>query len=182
MVIEFLAVYIVYLLLIILGNYYVHLFTSKEQYTREEIKNVTPYLLKCWNTVRHYSLSMFLLLLLLSSFIGAMMPLIFQNWFFNSSIIFVPIFFFLPYLKKNYEQAQVTTPDDYSDAIVNIFVKYCDVLIVGFGLGLGAMLIYNWAVFKLVHFIWFFINIVAVTVLIFISIRNVQKRWKKFNI
>ncbi|MCP4136242.1 MAG: hypothetical protein GY754_35055 [bacterium] len=170
---EILILYIIYLALIIFGSYYVNLFMTQDQYSKEELKNIKPYLSGVWKGITgNYSIATFFLLLIGSSFLGAVIPALFQYWILNSVLLFAIVFFTLPYLKKHFEQAQVSTPDNYSDTVVNIFVKYSDVLIIGFGTGLGTILMYNRAS---VHFLWFLVNVFAVTILLGISVKNVQK-------
>jgi len=38
----------VYLILVILGSYYVNLYLTKDQFTKDELKNVMPYLKESW--------------------------------------------------------------------------------------------------------------------------------------
>ena len=51
MIIELLIIYLVYLLLLILGSYYVNLYISKDQFTKEELKDILPYISQLWSKI-----------------------------------------------------------------------------------------------------------------------------------
>ena len=165
--------FIVYLSLLILGSYYVNLYVSKDQFTKDELKNVMPYLTQLMGKiVNNYSTSILIATLLVSSIIGIALPLLSDHWFLNSSIIFLVMFFAFPVAKKNFEKTQVTTGGTLSDTIINIFTRYYNVILIGFGNGSATGLMYNWGVYKSVHFLWFLINLIALSVLTGVAIKN----------
>lgn len=175
-IIEFFLIYIVYLFLILAGYYYINLFISKEQYSKDELKNILPYFSQLWNKISSsYSILTLCIILLVLSIIGILIPMVSSHWIFNSSILFVVLFFVLPYLKKHYEKAQVAESDQYSDTVVNIFIKYTSIVLIGFGTGLGCALIYNWRSLININSLWFLLNIIVVSILLGITLNNLMK-------
>jgi hypothetical protein len=166
-------IYLVYLFLLIFINYYVNLFSSKGEYTQDELKSVFPFFKDSWDVIQSkYSLSYFFLFLILSSVIGIIIPLLTINWFFNSSILFIVVFFTFPYIKNYFEDRMVTESDDYRDNYANIFAKHSEIVTIGFGIGLGSSLIYMWRNNIEINSIWFLINIIILTILLEITIKN----------
>lgn len=165
------------MLAVVAGTYYVDLFISKDVYTREELKSVLPWLGKIWKTLTgNYPVPVMIGVLLGSSFIGIVIPRLFSHWIISSSLLLVIFFFVMPYIKKHLEQSKVTSSEDYTDNAANFFVKFNDIFLFGFGFGLGAVLIYNWASVKSIIFLWFLPNIVVVAVLLGISLRNAIRK------
>jgi hypothetical protein len=172
--IEILLIYIVFLSILILGSYYVDLYLSKDQFTKEELKDVLPYLLKLWRKVSHsFSMLLLAVILAVSSLLGILFPMVSQNWFLNSSIIFLTMFFSFPVLKRNFDKTTVTVSGSYADTAMNIFVKYHNIILVGFGAGTASGLIYNWGAFKAVHFLWFLVNLIVLSILTGMVIKNI---------
>ena len=63
-------------------------FFSKDQYTKDELKDILPYLKRHWDNVSgNFSMVIFFIILFLLSFVGYMIPVIIPNWITNSSII-----------------------------------------------------------------------------------------------
>ena len=166
--------YVVYVFLLVVVSYYVTLFTTKEEYTQEELKNVFPFFSYTWEVVSSkYSLLSFFVILVISSVLGMIVPFISKNWFLNSSILFIVIFFTVPYLRNYFEDGMVTESDNSLDTYANIFVKHSDLIVLGFGIGLGSALTYVWRNNVEISTIWFLINIIIVTVLLEISLKTV---------
>jgi hypothetical protein len=167
----------VYLILIILGSYYVDLYLSKDQFTKEELKNVIPYLTKFWyGMANNYALTILAVILVISSLVGIALTMVTQHWLLNSAIIFAVLFFIFPLAKKNFDKAMVTTGGNLSDTAMNMFLKYYNFILVGFGTGTASALMYNWGAFKAIHFLWFLINIIALTILLGITIKNIANQ------
>lgn len=174
---ELVLAYIVYLLIILAGIYYVDLYLTKEQYTRDDLKNSFSYVTGVFQRVSNaYSLPMFFLILFVSSLLGLLIPMFTKNWLINSALLVVIVFFVIPFIKGNLERSQVTTSEDIMDTIINIFVRYDAVIVVGFGTGYGTILMYNWATVKAVHFLWFLINIVIISVVIGVTIKDALRQ------
>jgi hypothetical protein len=176
-IIELLIMYVVYLVLLILGSYYVNLYLSKDQFTKDELKAVMPYLTTLLNkAVNNYSTSILTATLLVSSIFGIALPLLSDHWFLNSSIIFLIMFFTFPLAKKNFDKTQVTTGGTATDTMINIFIRYYNVILIGFGNGSATGLMYSWGVNKSVHFLWFLINLIALSVMTGVVIRNFNEQ------
>jgi hypothetical protein len=170
---QILTIYFVYFLMILFLSYYVNLFSTQETFTKEDLKQVFPYLKKFYILiVKKYSFFMFFLIIFIVSLIGIMIPSIITHWIGNSSLIFVAIFLIFPLIKKYLQRSQVTSTENYSDDIANIFVKYIDIIIIGFGAGQATILIINWRELREINSVYFMLNIVIISILLVISIKN----------
>jgi hypothetical protein len=112
-------------------------------------------------------------ILIVSSLVGIALTMVTDYWFLNSAIIVTVMFFIFPLAKKNFDKAMVTTGGNLSDTAMNMFLKYYNFILVGFGTGTASALMYNWGAFKAIHFLWFLINIIALTILLGIAINNI---------
>ena len=167
MLIEIVLVYIIYLFIVLAGTYYVTMFNSKNVFTKEEIKNVFPYIFLFVGRVNEiYPITVFFAVLIVSSFIGIVIPMIFKHWIANSSLLFIILFFALPVIKNQMEKSQVAEPEKYSDALANLLIKFTEVIILGFGAGLGTALLYNWRALSDIHSVFFLVNIVIISIFI----------------
>ncbi|MCU0846395.1 MAG: hypothetical protein MUD12_00745 [Spirochaetes bacterium] len=176
MIIEIILVFIFYLLLVIAGSYYVDLFLTKDEFTKEELKSILPYLLNYWNSIiKKYTMTTFFTILGVSSIIGILIPMIIYNWLGNSSMFFALVFFMLPMAKRHFEQSQVNTSESLADSAINIFVRYSEIIVIGFGAGNGSALIYNFRPMEDIHFLWFFVNIVLVTIMLGMAVRKAME-------
>lgn len=177
MIIEIILIYIVYLMLLTLGSYYVNLYLTQDQFTKEELKNVIPYLIKLRDSIaNNYSMTILAVILIVSSLVGIALTMVTEYWFLNSAIIFAVMFFIFPLVKKNFDKAMVTTGGNLSDTAMNMFLKYYNFILIGFGTGTASAIMYNWGAFKSIHFLWFLINIIALTILLGITINNIENQ------
>ena len=175
MIIEIVFIYIFYLLIIVLGSYYVNLYLTKDQFTKDELKDVLPYLTKLWNRIMtSYSISILLICLCAASLVGVLLPMLSQHWFLNSAIIFVIMFFTFPLAKKNYDMARITTGGSFADTAMSVFVKYNSIILIGFGAGTATGIMYSWGVYKAINFLWFLVNLIVLTIFIGIVIRDIN--------
>jgi hypothetical protein len=173
-VVEFVLLFVAYLMILILGSYYVNLYISQEQFSKNELKAIVPYLSKLRNRVgSDYSILILGITFVVASLLGIALPMLSEHWLLNSSIFFVAMFYTFPMVKKNIEKARVTTGGNLYDTAMNIFVRYNNFILIGFGTGTGTALMYNWAVNKSVHFLWFLANFIVLSILIGIAIHNV---------
>lgn len=177
MIIEIILIYIVYLMLLTLGSYYVNLYLTQDQFTKEELKNVIPYLIKLRDSIaNNYSMTILAVILIVSSLVGIALTMVTEYWLLNSAIIFAVMFFIFPLVKKNFDKAMVTTGGNLSDTAMNMFLKYYNFILIGFGTGTASAIMYNWGAFKSIHFLWFLINIIALTILLGITINNIENQ------
>ena len=151
-----------------------NLYLTQDQFTKEELKNVIPYLIKLRDSIaNNYSMTILAVILIVSSLVGIALTMVTEHWFLNSAIIFAVMFFIFPLVKKNFDKAMVTTGGNLSDTAVNMFLKYYNFILIGFGTGTASAIMYNWGAFKSIHFLWFLINIIALTILLGITINNI---------
>jgi hypothetical protein len=173
-VIELILLFLAYLAAVIFGSYYVNLYITRDQFSKEDLKNVFPYISDLWSGITsNNSLAALLGILIASSFVGILITMITRNWFLNSSIIFVILFLTFPLAKKSFEKARVTTGGGFGDRTVEVFAKYDSFILIGYGAGTGTALMYNWGVYKAVPFLWFLINFIVITILLGMVIKNV---------
>jgi hypothetical protein len=176
-IIEILLIYIIYLTVIILGSYYVNLYLSKDQFTKDELKDIVPYLTKLWSRINNiYSMSIMMICIGAASLIGVLLPMLSQHWFLNSAIIFIVMFFTFPLAKKNFDIARITTGGSFSDTAMSIFVKYHSFILIGFGTGTATGIMYNWGVSKEINFLWFLVNLIVLTIMIGMVIKDINSQ------
>ncbi len=176
-IIELILIFITYLLILTLGSYYVNLYLSQDQFSKDELKNVLPYLNQLLGKIAtSYSLFMVVMIACASSFMGVLLTMVTEHWFLNSAILYVILFFLFPFAKKNFSKAMVTTGGGYSDTVINVFLKYYNFILIGFGTGTGTGLMYNWGVYRAVPFLWFLINFIIISILTGIEINNMANQ------
>lgn len=174
MIIKIAFLYIVYIIVVMLGSYYVNLYLAKDQFTKDELRHILPYIQESWYKIsRAYSLPMLAVILFISSIIGILLPMLSQHWFLNSAILFLVMFFTFPFAKKSVEKAGVTTGGNFSDSAINLFAQYDSIILTGFGAGTATGLMYNWGAYNAIHFLWFLVNFIALSILVGIAIHNV---------
>jgi hypothetical protein len=152
---------------LLVANYYITLISSKDHYTREEIANIFPFISSSLIKLKdRYNTAGLLLAMALSSLIGGGIPRISSHWFFNSSLLFLAVYFIFPILKERIESYKVSTSEYYRDALANYFSQYSGIIIIGLGTGMGASLMYNWASIRELSFLWLLLNLAVITVLV----------------
>ncbi len=175
-IIEIILIFIIYLSVLIGGFYYVDLIMTRDQFTRSDLKNITPYLKKLWDLIQdRYAITVFATIFAGSAIIGIAIPLLSYHWFLNSAILFAIIYIVLPVIKNYFEQSRVTATENALDTSANIFIRYADVIIFGFGAGTATSCIYNWGASKEINFFWFLINFIVITVLLGLVLKNALK-------
>lgn len=172
-----LIVYAVYLVLVFVIAHYAGIFSSKSEYTRDELTDLKPLA----GTVKKklemkYSPVFVIIIMLIASIIGMLFSHI-EHWIFQSALVVVLLFIIIPVVQKYIMDRMVVASDSSMDTFANIFAKYCNFIILGYGTGYGAGLMYYWSMTREMLFIWFALNIVVVTVLLVITAgRIVQER------
>ncbi len=162
-----LIVFIVFVLFLLSVGYYVTLISSKEVYTREEIASVLPYITGSLGKLAdRYSTGGFLIVFLASALFGIAFPFIANNLFFNSCAIFAILYLVLPIVRERFASARVDASEYYRDDVANFIARYAGLIIVGFGSGNGAALMYVWATTKELVFLWLLLNLVILCVLL----------------
>ena len=177
MILELILIYFVYLVIIILGSYYIDLFLSKDQYTKKEIKNSLPYFSKLLDTIKHtYSITSLVVIVSATSLLGILLPVLIQHWLTNSAIFFAVLFFILPLLKKQLEKYKVSDSENPLDNLSNIIIRYDDIILIGLGLGTASAIILNWGTTKFIPFLWFLVNIIIISILLGITFYKFIKK------
>ncbi len=175
--VNILIVYAVYLAIVFIIAHYADIFRSKTEYTRAELTDLKPLA----GTVKKklemkYSPVFVIVIMLIASLIGLLFSHI-EHWIFQSALLAVLLFIIIPVAQKYVLDRMVVTSDSSMDTFANIFAKYCHFIILGYGTGYGAGLMYYWSMTREMLFIWFALNIVIVTVLLVITAgRIVQER------
>jgi hypothetical protein len=166
-------VYLFFLFFLLVINYYVHLISTKDQYTKEELSNIMPYLSDSWKTMNErYSSSGLITSFIFSSLVGLLIPFLSIHWFFNSSILVCIFFLVFPVVKERLDSMKVSSTGSYSVDIQNYFAYYAGVILLGFGTGTGGSLMYNWANHREMSFLWFMLNLAVVVVLMQYALRR----------
>lgn len=162
-----LIVFVVFVLFLLSVGYYVTLISSKDVYTREEIASVLPYITGSLGKLAdRYRTGGFLLVFLVSALFGIAFPLMTNNLFLNSCALFAIIYLVLPIVRERFASARVEASEYYRDDIANFIIRYSGLIVIGFGSGNGAALMYVWATTKDLGFLWLLLNLVILCVLL----------------
>ncbi len=161
-----LIVYAVYLALIFIIAHYANIFTTKTEYTRAELTDLKPLAGAVKKKLdMKFSPVLVAIIMAISTIIGLLFSHI-EHWLFQSALIMVLMFFIIPFIQKYILDRMVIASDSSVDTFANIFAKYCNFIILGYGAGWGAGLMYYWSMTREMLFIWFALNIVIDTVLL----------------
>jgi len=172
-IIELILLFITYLAVLILGTYYINLYISQDHFTKEELKNIFPYLANLWSSVtNNNSIPLLLGIIVIFSFLGVLVTMLSDHWFLNSSIIFTIMYLTFPLARKSFDKAKVTTGGGFADTAIDLFLKYYNFILIGYGTGTGTALMYNWGVYKSVPFLWFLINFIVISILLGMIVKN----------
>ncbi|HSV97363.1 MAG TPA: hypothetical protein VLM75_10575 [Spirochaetota bacterium] len=162
-----LIVFIVFVLFLLSVGYYVTLISSKDVYTREEIASVLPYISgSLGKLAEKYSMGGFPLVFLLSALLGIVVPFLANNLVFNSSALFVILYLVLPVVRERFASTRVAASEYYRDDIANFIARYAGLIVVGFGSGNGAALMYVWATTRELGFLWLLFNLAILCILL----------------
>jgi hypothetical protein len=174
MIIEIILILLFYFLAMIGVLYYYNLIQSKESYTKDELKNVGPFFrffLDRLNAL--FTIPMFILIFAIASFIGLLLLLVIDSWVINSALVPLILFFVLPYIKSHYEETQVSISDNYTDTVVALIIRYYPVVLLAFCSSVATALLYNWAEYRVIHFLWMAPNLIVVSILTVITMKKV---------
>ncbi|HNR87872.1 MAG TPA: hypothetical protein PKM65_05990 [Spirochaetota bacterium] len=169
-------IYIVFLGFVVTMDFYINLFTNKDQFSKEELTGIFPHLTATLGLIQaKYSTPIFLLFFALATFFGVLLPLISTHWFLNSAILFVIVFFVFSFIKDHIDRIMVTASESFRDVVANVFSRHCEIFTLGFGVGTGASLIYVWGNNREMSFLWFLANMVIATIMIEFTLRTILK-------
>lgn len=164
---------VIYLIIILTLTFFATLYFSSGTVAKNDLRRIIPFYSQFFNIIlSSYSLFKLSIILLISTAISTIFTVFFDNWISNSAIIFFISFFVFPVLVKSFENTMVTMGSSIRDSIVNTFIEYHPIILLGYGTANGAGLIYNWMVMKEVNFLWFLINFLITSILVGIIIKN----------
>lgn len=166
-------------LIIIIYEYYM-LFSSKDEYTKQELKGVITGIPDHWMPLLS-QFRLFPIYALTSLIVGILIPLLSYNWFFQSSIFSILLFIILPQVRRSYEPMKVTITDSIWDTIAAALSEYHEIMIVFFSIGTVASLTYCWIANRELSFLWFFVNAIIICVIIFFILVSIDKENNKDN-
>lgn len=165
--------FFIYTIIVFILTYYFNLFASKTEYTRNEFSNILPQLGNMIGKIyANYSLLGLTGIMLFFGIIGMLIPAIFTAGIINSCLLSVVLYFISPKLAVYFEQTRVTISDNFSDSLQIIFARYYHYILAGFNSGYAARLIYNWAEADIISFYWLLINILVITLLSILVLRD----------
>ena len=165
--------FVIYLIIVFILTYYFNLFASKTEYTRSEFSNILPQLGNMIGKIyTNYSILGLTGMMLFSGMLGILIPAIITAGVINSCLLSVILYFISPRLAVYFEQTRVTISDSFTDNLQIIFARYYHYILVGFNSGYAARLIYNWAETGIISFYWLLINILVITFLSVLILRD----------
>lgn len=172
-----LIIYLVFLFFLFAVNYYANLISTKDQYTKEELLKVFPYLEESRKKLSDkYPFPKYLIILGAASLFGMLFPLLSSGMFFNSAILFIVLYLLTPIMTEHIESTKVNSSSEPMDEIANHFSAYAGIILLGFGAGTGTSLMYNWAQKKELGFLWFMFNLIIIVVL---GVMTINKELKE---
>jgi len=164
---------IIYSIISFVLTYYLHLFTSKNEYSRQELSDILPQLGNMLKKITsNYPVLRLTGIILLSAIIAIIILSIFTNWIINSAIIPLVIYFTGPKLAVYFEETRVTISNNYADILEVIYSRYYRYIMAGFMAGFGTKLIDDWINVGAISFYWFIINFAINTALIILILRD----------
>lgn len=170
---QILLILIIYTAIAFTLTYYIDLFISKSEYTRQELSDILPQLGNMLKKISsNYPLLRLTGIFLISAFIAIIILSIFSNWVVNSAIIPVLVYIAGPKLAVYYEETRVTISNNYMDILETVYSRYYRYIMAGFLSGFGTKLIDNWINVGAISFYWFIINFFINTALLILIFRD----------
>jgi len=164
---------IIYSVISFILTYYLHLFTSKNEFSRQELSDLFPQLGNMLKKITsNYPVLRLTGIILLSAFIAIIILSIFSSWIINSAIIPLIIYFAGPKLAVYFEETRVTITNNFADIMETIYSRYYRYIMAGFMAGFGTKLIDNWINIGAISFYWFILNFIINTALILLILRD----------
>ncbi len=165
--------FFIYTIIVFILTYYFNLFSSQTEYTRNEFSNILPQLGNMIGKIyANYSILGLAGMMLLSGILGILIPAIFTSGIINSCLLCVLLYVISPKLAVYFDQTRVTISDNFIDKLQIIFSRYYHYILIGFNSGYAARLIYNWTEAGIISFYWLIINILVITLLSVIVLRD----------
>lgn len=175
-VISILAACVVYLLVVSIINYYGNLITSKTEYTRDEIVNFMPMVLKNLKDVFVVNTVSTFLLFFIAPLFFALILMYVSHLFFPGTVLICILFFIFPILRSSIEDRMVHASENLRDDFANNFSRFGDFIILGVGTGFSASGMHVWVQNREYGFLWFAVNLIAVTVFTVLTFARIGKK------
>ncbi|MCX8125047.1 MAG: hypothetical protein N3F66_12920 [Spirochaetes bacterium] len=165
---------IFYCSLIVIVYEYYKLFNAKDEYTKQELKQVVFLIPDHWipllSKLRLYPIYAFVSLIF-----GIVIPLLSTNWFFQSSIFCIILFIILPQIRRTYEPMKVTVSDSFMDTVASALSEYYEIILFFFSLGTLSSMTYTWVSEKELSFLWFLFNTIIICAIMFFMLASLDK-------
>lgn len=158
--IEFLVLFLLYSFVVSAGAYYVQIFTSKENYTREELTSLAPY----FSQLRHHLRKKFnpmslIVFAITASLIGLALPFVRFHAITNSVLLFGVFSLILPIFQNHFNSSRVSVSEDITDSAAALFFRYSTVALLFFGIANAVGFTLSWTRHHQVSFLWLLVNL-----------------------
>ena len=163
-------------LIVIVYEYY-KLFNSKDEYTKQELKQVVFLIPDRWIPLLS-KFRLYPIYTLVSLIIGILIPLLSTNWFFQSSVFCILFFIILPQIHRTYEPMKVTVSDSFIDTVAAAISEYYEIILFFFSTGTLSSLTYTWVTEKELSFLWFLFNAIIICAIMFFMLASIDKNDK----
>lgn len=165
---------IIYTSLIVIVYEYYKLFNSKDEYTKQELKQVLFFIPNRWIPLVS-KFRLYPIYALVSLIIGILIPLLSTNWFFQSSVFCILFFIILPQIHRTYEPMKVTVSDSFIDTVAAAISEYYEIILFFFSTGTLSSLTYAWVTEKNLSFFWFMLNAIITCTIMFFMLASIDK-------
>ncbi len=170
---KIIIIFTVYLFISFILTYYFHLFSTNNEFSRQQLSDIIPQLGNMLKKITsNYPVLRLTGIILLSAFIAIIILTIFKNWVINSALIPLIIYYTGPRLAIYFEETRVTITNSYGDILETVYSRYYRYIIIGFLGGFGTKLIDNWINIGSISFFWFIISFIINTALIILILRE----------
>ncbi|HOJ27549.1 MAG TPA: hypothetical protein PL059_00590 [Spirochaetota bacterium] len=165
---------IFYTILIVIVYEYYKLFNSKDEYTKQELKQVVFLIPDHWIPLLS-KFRLYPVYALTSLVFGILIPLLSTNWFFQSSVLCILLFIILPQIRRSYEPMKVTVSDSFVDTVATALSEYYEIILFFFSTGTLSSLTYTWVTEKELSFLWFMVNAIIICIIMFFMLASLDK-------
>ncbi len=165
---------IFYTIIIVIMYEYYKLFNSKDEYTKQELKQVIFLIPDHWLPLLS-KFRLYPVYALLSLVFGILIPLLSTNWFFQSSVFCILLFIILPQIRRSYKPMEVTVSDSFYDAVAAAISHYYEIIIFFYSSGTLSSLTFTWITEKDLSFLWFLFNAIIIYSIMFFMLASMDK-------
>ena len=167
--INIILIYVLYLISALVLAYYIDLFNKNEQLSKNDLKQLLFYYKELWDKFNsNQSLVLNLSVIGLSSLFGMIQIYIFDNFLLGSFIPIIAIYFATPYIEKSLGEKFNT--EENSGSIISIISGNLNEILIGYGIGMSTIMIYQWGVLGDNSFFGLILYLVAITFVVIMTI------------